>query len=90
MLCRVPFSLLELWEILYDPLHIFNSGELSLALLVAEKLLHQIMDRIGDVTEVLEHDLSEECVLVAGQDQLLHLVRQLSQVPEVHFVVEQA
>jgi hypothetical protein len=40
MLCGVPLALLELWEVLYDSLHIFNRFELGLTLLILKEFLN--------------------------------------------------
>lgn len=74
MLGGIPLALLELWEVLDDPLHVLDGVELCLTLLGLQELLHHIVDRIGHISEVREHYLLEEAILVAREDDLLHFL----------------
>ena len=64
MLGCVPFPLFELWEVIYDPLHILYGAELSLALLICEKLLHEVVYVLSDLAKVFVHDPSIKFVFI--------------------------
>jgi hypothetical protein len=56
MLGCVSLTFLEIREIIDYSLHVFNGGELCLALLAFEETLHQVVDVFSDFAEVLVHD----------------------------------
>lgn len=68
MLRAIPFSLLELWKVFNQLLHVFNRLELRSRLLFAQELLHVHLNTFGNLSEVFEHDLSEEFVIMLADD----------------------
>ena len=74
MLGGVAFALLELRKVLDDSLHVLDSLELSLALLLVKEPLHHIVNSVGHFAEVVEHQVFEELIVVTGQNDLFHLL----------------
>ena len=87
MFSSIPLLLLELGEVLDHSLHVLDGLELGLALLVGEELLHQAVDAVRHLAEVLVHDLREELVVLLRKNHLPQLLLQVRQVLEVDPVV---
>ena len=77
MLGGVPFRFLELGEVLDDALHVLDGLELRLTLLVLKEILHEVVDVLSYLTEVLVHYLLVECVFIRREHDLLHVFLQL-------------
>ena len=73
MLGGVSFRFLELGEVLDDALHVLYGLELRLTLLVLKELLHEVVNVLGHLAEILVHYLLVEGVFVRREHDLFHV-----------------
>lgn len=64
VLCAVAFALLELGEVLNQPLHVLDRTELRVRLLLLQVALHVLLDLFCYLAIVVEHNFGEEVVIV--------------------------
>lgn len=64
MLGAVAFTLLELWKVLNQLLHIFNGSELSARVLFQEVALDMLLNFFSNFTVVFVHNVTEELIVM--------------------------
>ena len=82
----VALALLELREVLNDTLHVLDRLALGLAILVLEEALYERVDGVCHVAEVAVHLLGEELIIVAGEDNLLHVILEAFDAGQINTV----
>ena len=83
----VSLTFLEFREVLNNSLHILDRAELCLALLVLQKALHQRSNRICHISKIVKHYLAEEFIIITREYDLLHLIRQMSEMLEINPII---
>ena len=74
MLCRISLTLLELWEVFDDTLHIFNRVKLCGTFLRREEFVHEALDFPRKITEIIMHDTSVKVIILTRDHNFLHLL----------------
>lgn len=90
MLWSVPLSFFKFREILNNSLHVFNSVELGLTLLFGKEFLNKRMNGISHISKIVKHDLTEEIIILARQDNFFHFIWKVWQMFKINSIVLEA